>query len=52
MKAPRKVLIAACATDIMLSKVPLVLKVVDADNVTRVFPSSEGMDIKYHGCRI
>jgi hypothetical protein len=52
MKAPRKVLIAACASDITLSNVPLVLKVVDADNVARVFPGSEGMEVKYHGCRI
>jgi hypothetical protein len=43
-------LIAACATDIMLSNVQFVLKVVDDDNVTRVFPGIEGMEVKYHRC--
>jgi hypothetical protein len=43
-------LIAACATDIMLSNVQFVLKLVDDDNITRVFPGIEGMDVKYHRC--
>jgi hypothetical protein len=43
-------LIAACATDIMLSNVQFVLKVVDDDDVTRVFPGIEGMEVKYHRC--
>jgi hypothetical protein len=45
-------LIAACATDIMLSNVQFVLKVVDDDSVTRVFPGIEGMEVKYHRCRL
>jgi hypothetical protein len=45
-------LIAGCATDIMLSNVQLVLKVVDDDNITRVFPGIEGMEVKYHRCRL
>jgi hypothetical protein len=44
-------LIAACATDIMLSNVQFVLKVVDDDNMTRVFPGIEGMEVKYHRCQ-
>jgi hypothetical protein len=44
-------LIAGCATDIMLSNVQFVLKVIDDDNITRVFPGIEGMEIKYHRCR-
>jgi hypothetical protein len=45
-------LIAGCATDIMLSNVQFVLKVVDDDNITRVFPGIEGMEVKYHRCRL
>ena len=45
-------LIAACATDIMLSNVQFVLKVVDDDSMTRVFPGIEGMEVKYHRCRL
>jgi hypothetical protein len=45
-------LIAACATDIMLSNVQFVLKVVDDDNITRTFPGIEGMEVKYHRCRL
>jgi len=45
-------LIAACASDIMLSNVQFVLKVVDDDSVTRVFPGIEGMEVKYHRCRL
>jgi hypothetical protein len=45
-------LIAACATDIMLSNVQFVLKIVDDDNITRVFPGIEGMEVKYHRCRL
>jgi hypothetical protein len=45
-------LIVACATDIMLSNVQFMLKVVDDDNVTRVFPGIEGMEVKYHRCRL
>jgi hypothetical protein len=45
-------LIAACATDIMLSNVQFVLKLVDDDTITRVFPGIEGMEVKYHRCRL
>ncbi|WP_426434553.1 hypothetical protein [Bradyrhizobium genosp. P] len=45
-------LIAACATDIMLSNVQFVLKVVDDDNITRLFPGLESMEVKYHRCRL
>jgi hypothetical protein len=45
-------LIAGCATDIMLSDVQFMLKVVDDDNIVRVFPGIEGMEVKYHRCRL
>jgi len=45
-------LIAACATDIMLSNVQFVLKAVSEDSMTRVFPGIEGMEVKYHRCRL
>jgi hypothetical protein len=35
-------LVAACATDIMLSSV--------ASSITRLFPGIEGMEIRYHRC--
>jgi len=43
-------LIAACATDIMLSSVQFSLKKLDADSVARLFPGMEGMEIRYHRC--
>jgi hypothetical protein len=43
-------LIAACATDIMLSSVQFSLKELDADSVARLFPGIEGMEIRYHRC--
>ena len=45
-------LIAGCATDIMLSNVQFVLKIVDDDNIARVFPGIEGMEVMYHRCRL
>lgn len=45
-------LIAGCATDIMFSNVQFVLKAVDENTVMRVFPGIEGMDVKYHRCRL
>jgi hypothetical protein len=45
-------LVAACATDIMLSNIQFVLKVVDDDDITRVFPGIEGMEVQYHRCRL
>jgi hypothetical protein len=43
-------LIAACASDIMLSSVQFSLKEVDANAVIRVFPNMDGMEIKYARC--
>ncbi|QOZ53200.1 hypothetical protein KUL72_18895 [Bradyrhizobium arachidis] len=43
-------LIAACATDIMLSSVQLSLKELDADSLVRLFPGMEDMEIRYHRC--
>jgi hypothetical protein len=43
-------LIAACATDIMLSSVQFSLKQLDADSVARLCPGIEGMEIRYHRC--
>jgi hypothetical protein len=45
-------LVAACASDIMLSDVQFVLKVGNDDTVTRVFPGIDGMEVKYHRCRL
>lgn len=45
-------LIAACATDIMLSNVQFVLKVIDDDTIARVFPGIEDMEVKYHRCQL
>ncbi|MDN4982046.1 hypothetical protein QY049_02250 [Bradyrhizobium sp. WYCCWR 13022] len=43
-------LIAACATDIMLSSVQLSLKELEADSLVRLFPGMEDMEIRYHRC--
>jgi hypothetical protein len=43
-------LVAACATDIMLSSVQFSLKELDANNIARLFPGIEDMEIKYHRC--
>jgi hypothetical protein len=43
-------LIAACATDIMLSSVQFSLKALDANSVARLFPGIEEMEIRYHRC--
>jgi hypothetical protein len=43
-------LLAACATDIMLSSVQFSLKELDADSIARLFPGMEGMEIRYHRC--
>jgi hypothetical protein len=42
-------LIAACATDIMLSSVQFSLKEIDADSIARLFPGME-MEIRYRRC--
>jgi hypothetical protein len=43
-------LVAACASDIMLQNVQFSLREVDADNVIRMFPGMEGMEIRYARC--
>jgi len=43
-------LVAACASDIMLQSVQFSLKEVDANNVVRLFPGMDGMEIKYARC--
>ncbi len=43
-------IIAACATDIMLSDVQLILKVVDQNKVMRVFPGVPDMQQSYERC--
>jgi len=43
-------MIAACATDIMLSNVQLSVKVLDDNKITRIFPGIEGMELTYYRC--
>ena len=43
-------LIAACASDIMLSTVQFSLKELDANSLVRLFPGIEDMEIRYHRC--
>ena len=43
-------LVAACATDIMLSSVQFSLKELDANSVARLFPGIDEMEIRYHRC--
>lgn len=43
-------LLAACASDIMLQSVQFSLREVDANNVIRLFPGMDGMEIKYSRC--
>jgi hypothetical protein len=45
-------LIVACASSIMLSNVQFFLKVIDDDTISREFPGMEGMEVKYHRCKI
>jgi hypothetical protein len=47
---PNVNLIAACATDIMLSSVQFSVKELDADSIVRLFPGIEDMEIRYHRC--
>ena len=44
-------LLAACASDIMLSSVQFTVMAVDDNTLTRVFPGMEGMEVSYHRCR-
>ena len=43
-------LVAACATDIMLSSVQFSLKELDGNSIVRLFPGIEDMEISYHRC--
>jgi len=43
-------LIAACASDMMLSSVQFSLKELDANSIARLFPGMEDMEIRYHRC--
>ena len=43
-------LIAACSSDIMFQSMQFSLKVVDANNVVRLFPGMDGMEIKFTRC--
>ena len=43
-------LIAACATDIMLSSVQFSVKALDADSIVRLFPGMEELEIRYSRC--
>lgn len=47
---PNVNLIAACATDIMLSTVQFSLKELDANSLVRLFPGIDEMEIRYHRC--
>ncbi len=50
VNGPNINLIAACASDIMLSSVQLSAKELDANTLLRLFPGMEGMEIKYYRC--
>ena len=43
-------IIAACATDIMLSNVQFSLKIVEPNKISRVFPGIMDMEINYYRC--
>jgi len=45
-------LIAACATDVMLSNVQLSVKIVDQNKLIRLFPGMSGMEIPYERCTL
>jgi hypothetical protein len=45
-------LLAACATDIMLSSVQFSLKVLDDNKISRLFPGMEGMELTYYRCAL
>jgi hypothetical protein len=49
-EGPNVNLIAACATDIMLSSVQFSLKELDGNSIARLFPGMEGMEIRYERC--
>ena len=43
-------MVAACATDIMLSNVQFSLKELDANSLIRLFPGMDDIEIRYHRC--
>jgi hypothetical protein len=43
---------AACATSIMHQNVGFILKVIDDNNIARVLPNIENMEIKYTRCSL
>lgn len=43
-------LIAACATDMMLSSVQFSLKELDPNSLARLFPGMEDMEVRYQRC--
>ena len=43
-------MIAACATDIMLSDVQLSVRSIKANEIVRMFPSMPGMETNYYRC--
>jgi hypothetical protein len=45
-------LVVACASGIMVSNVQFFLNVLDDNTIIRQFPGMDGMDVKYHRCRI
>jgi hypothetical protein len=45
-------LIAACATDIMLSNVQISLKVVDQNRIVRLFPGASAIEIPFERCTL
>jgi hypothetical protein len=45
-------LIVGCASGIMVSNVQFLLKIVDDNRITRMFPGIDGMEITYHRCTI
>jgi hypothetical protein len=45
-------IIAACASDVMLSNVQFELKAVDQDKILRLFPGMPDMEIGYYRCPI
>jgi hypothetical protein len=45
-------LLASCATDIMLSSVQFSLKVLDDNQISRMFPGMPGMEVTYYRCKL
>lgn len=45
-------LVAACATDIMLSDVQLSVRVVNRDKITRIFPGLPELETSYERCTL